>query len=241
MSEMIKQVGSSIEALRKEFETITHNLANVNTAGYKRRTNSFSRILQQHLGEKESGGEIQLEGSFDFNQGALTQTHRSLDMAIYGKGFFVIETPDGPVYTRNGSFQLNQNGQLVDGLGRLVAGEAGPIGLPADTEVSQITISKDGAVSFDGAEAGRLRIVDFGEDERELVPCGHSSFRARNDAEPEPAQNAVIKQGYQEASNVQMIEELVDMIMVSRLYEANMKMITGTTEATRSLMSVAMG
>lgn len=242
MSDITRQVGSSISALTKEFEVITNNLANVSTAGYKRRANAFTKVLEQHMAQGQSPvGEIRVDSSYDFSQGALTQTGRSLDMAIYGNGFFVVETPDGPVYTRNGNFHLNQNGQLADGLGRLIQGQAGPINLPGDVEVSQVLISQEGVVSFDGNEAGQLNIVDFDGNENQLVPCGHGSFRVTGDAQPGPAANAVVMQGYQEASNVRMMEELVNMIMVSRLYEANMKMISGTAEASRSLMSVAMG
>jgi flagellar hook-basal body protein len=161
----IEQVTSSINALTEEFNAVTHNLANVSTVGYKRICNAFVRSLQAQLAgqEEELCGTIGLETHLDFSQGNLTETGRSLDFAIYGKGFFVIETPEGPLYTRNGIFYTNQNGQITDCDGRIVAGQAGPVTLPPGTALSQISVSADGSISANGVAVGKFNIVDLEE------------------------------------------------------------------------------
>ena len=244
MAEIIDQISPSIDALMQEFYIITHNLANVSTTGYKRRCNAFSRSLEaQGAGEETySPGEIDLNSVFDFSQGGITVTGRPLDFSLYGKGFFVIETPEGPLYTRNGMFHRNQNGQIVNFEGNTVAGEAGPITIPAGVGLSQLNVSSDGNISAGETTIGKFKFVDFKDDENKLVPAGASCFRMPDeDVVPAAAENIVVKQGYQERSNVKLVDELVDMIMVSRLYEANMKFVSAEQQAFSSIIGVAMG
>jgi len=244
MSEITDQVSTSIDALMQEFYVITHNLANVSTVGYKRMCNAFSKSLEaREAGEETySPGTIDLSSAFDFSQGSIVETGRPLDFALYGKGFFVIETPEGPLYTRNGTFRTNQNGQVVDCNGRIVAGEAGPITIPSNIGLSQLYVSSDGTISAGGLAIGRFGLVDFADNESKLIPVGANCFQMpEEDIEPVAAEQIVVKQGYQEASNVKMIDELVDMIMVARLYEANMKLLSAQSEASKSIMGVAMG
>lgn len=244
MSEITEQVGASLDALTKEYEIITHNLANAGTAGYKRRCNAFSKVLeaQDTNTQTYTPGSVDLNSSFDFSQGGIVETGRELDFALYGKGFFVIETPNGPLYTRNGTFSTNQNGQIVDFQGRIVAGQAGAITIPNNVSLSQLFVSSDGKISAEGTAIGQFRLVDFGDNEDKLVPAGSNCYHMTEaDIQPAPAENVVVKQGYQEASNVEIIDELVDLIMVSRLYEANMNFINAGKDTSSSLMSVAMG
>ncbi|MHC4359755.1 MAG: flagellar hook-basal body protein [Planctomycetota bacterium] len=243
MSELTTLIGSGIDGLTREFNIIAHNLANVSTAGYKRRCNTFSKSLTaQGAGTTAETGDVaDLYATFDFSQGSFIETGRSLDFALCGKGFFVIETPDGPLYTRNGMFRLDQNGQIVDSAGRIVAGQDGPISIPPEVGLSQISASSDGTLSAAGATVGKFKLVDFKDKESELVAAGLNCFQAPETAVPQPPENLVVKQGLQENSNVQMVEELVDMIMVTRLYEANIKFISVTQDTSESLMNVAMG
>ena len=244
MSEITDQVSATVEALTQEFNIITHNMANVSTAGYKRRCNAFSKSLDsRETGEQTYyPGEIDLNSVFDFSQGSIVETGRKLDFALYGKGLFVIETPEGPLYTRNGTFHANQNGQIVDSAGRTVAGQAGPIVIPSTVGISQLHVSSDGTISAGDTTIGKFRLVDFGDNADKLVPAGANCFwMPDEDIVPVEAENVVVKQGYQEQSNVQIIDELVDMIMVSRLYEANMNLLDAQKQASSSIMSVAMG
>ena len=238
------QVSSSINALMQEFDIIAHNLANVSTVGYKRKCNAFSKSLEaQGVGQQSnSAGGIDVNSEFDFSQGSIVETGRPLDFALHGRGFFVIETPTGPLYTRNGAFGTNQNGQIVDFAGRIVAGGAGPITVPAGAALSQLNVRGDGSISIGNTAIGKLRVVDFQDNENKLVPAGENCYRMpEQDITPVAAENVVVKHSYQEASNVRMVDELVDMLMVSRLYEANMKFVAAQKEASSSLLSVAMG
>jgi len=244
VADTITQVSSSIDALMQEFYVITHNLANASTVGYKRVANAFSRALEAQgaFADTYSPGTIELNSAFDFSQGGIVETGRPLDLALHGKGFFVVEAPEGPLYTRNGMFQTNRNGQIVTSDGRIVACEAGPITVPQDVGISELTVSGDGSVSSRGTALGKLRLVDFKENENKLLAVGASCFRMPDqDVVPAAAEHIVIKQGYQESSNVKIVDELVDMVMVSRLYEANMKLLSAQKEASSSIMGVAMG
>lgn len=244
MAEFIEQISSSIDGLSQEFNIIAHNLANVSTVGYKRRCNSFSQSLEEQkaVTQENLPGGVDLSSTFDFSQGSIVETSRPLDLALYGKGFFLIETTEGALYTRNGTFQTNQNGQIVDTQGRIVAGEAGPLSIPSNIAMSEFNVSNDGSISAGGVALGKFRLVDFQDNENKLVPVGDSCYRMPEEGiQPVTAENIVVKQGYQEASNVKIIDELVDMIMVSRLYEANMRFISARKDASSSLMSVAMG
>jgi len=244
MSELTDQVSSSIDALTKEFEIISHNLANVSTSGFKRRCNAFSQYIEtpEAVTETYSPGSIELNSVFDFSQGNIVETGRPLDFALYGKGFFVIETPNGPLYRRNGMFCTNQNGQIMDSQGRIIAGQAGPITIPSDVgNEPQINVSSDGSISAGGIAIGKFRLVDFGDNEDTLVPYGENCYAMPDEnIQPVAAENIVVKQGYQEASNVKIIDELVDMIMVSRLYEANMKFFTASMEVANTIISAIM-
>jgi flagellar basal-body rod protein FlgF len=242
MPEITAQVGPTLRGLTRELDIIAHNLANVNTAGYKRRVNDFTKALMTQSGSASADGteSVALQTALDFTQGNLIETGRSLDMALYGSGFFVIETPQGPLYTRSGAFRVNPNGQLVDLAGRTVAGDAGPLTLPPTVDLTQITIAGDGRIMTADGPIGKFKLVDFQEQQNKLVPVGLNCYQAPVDITAVTAGNVVVKQGFQEGSNVQMVEELVDMIMVSRLYEANMKSISKNSEASKSLLDVAM-
>ena len=243
MAEISSQISSTIDGLTQEFNIIAHNLANVSTAGFKRKCSTFSKsLIDQGAGAiEETGGEIDLYTTFDFSQGTFVRTGRSLDFALHGKGFFVIETPDGPLYTRNGMFQLDKNGQIADSSGRIVAGQSGPISIPPSTGLSQINVSSDGNISAAGASIGKFKLVDFKDKEGELIAAGLNCFHAPETAVPQPPENLIVRQGFQENSNVKMVEELVDMIMVTRLYEANMKFMSVNKETLDGLLGVAMG
>ena len=237
------ELGTSVNSLTKQYDVIAHNLANINTAGYKRTVNSFSRELMARLCEVEDEsvpeGQIKINSVLDFSQGSLLKTDRSLDAAINGKGFFVVETPDGPLYTRNGMFQVNLQGQLVDDEGRIVSGLDGPIIIPSGVRVQEINIGEDGNINTAGGSLGRLKVVDFKEDEAKIFSAGRNCFGAPRGVQPGAAEKVSIRQGYQENSNVNRMEELVDMITVSRLYEINMKLLVRRRENAKAIIGVA--
>lgn len=238
------QLGSSVDALVKEYETISHNLANINTTGYKRKVNAFTRELMDKMSDptEVQQGEINIKGALDFTMGDLLKTGRPLDLAIGNKGFFVIETPNGPLYTRNGIFHLDKTtGQLIDINGRMVAGADGPIVVPSDIGESQIGIAEDGHIMAGDAEIGTLKVVEFGEDEGGLISAGYNCYMAPDGVNPTDTTNASIKQGFQENSNVNLAQELIAMMKVSNLYNTNMKLLGKRHEISKAILGVANG
>lgn len=227
---------SGIESLSHQFRTATENLANAATPGFKR------RLAVAGEGGKSAGSPVVTAPAVDFSQGRLVRTGRPLDAAISGDGFFVVETPDAPggrVYTRSGVFRPNERRQLVDGAGRLVAGVGGPIVLPESVSPSQIEIGRDGQVTAAGQAIGRLQIVRF-EDPSVLTAVGASCFSAPGTASPTAATEATVSSGFQEGSNVSTVRELVDLIQITRLYQANMKTISKQDERMGQILKVLM-
>lgn len=239
MSDTLEVTSSTLEALADQYRSIAHNLANVSTTAYKRRLSVFSQSLLEQMQTGEAPEEVSEQTCIDFTQGVLAQTDRPLDLAIDGKAFFELETPDGPLYTRNGTFRTNQEGQLVDFSGRTVAGAAGPIVVPSSVSLGQVQVSGDGTVSAAGQGIGRLKLVSF-QEATQLEPIGGSCFRAPTDAVREDDQTAAVHQGYREASNVSIVEELVELIMVTRLYEANVTAMLSQDERMETILQVAM-
>ena len=237
MGTSIEATGSSIEALTQQYRVITHNLANANTAGFKRQIGSMS----QSTDGTSAAGEIEDNVSVDFGPGRLVHTGRPMDFALDGdKGFFVLETPEGPLYTRNGVFRANAQGQMVDAAGRMVSGEGGPLVIPSSVGVNGINVAKDGSVSGSGQRIGKIKVVEF-DDPTKLIPAGGVSFTAPEGVSPKPATNTAVYQRFQEGSNVVAVEELVDLITLSRLYEANFKAIGSQDDQMKSIIQVAMG
>lgn len=237
---------STMEALGARYEAIAHNLANVSTAGYKAIIFAFASSQAVAAATETAVAPVREElgtvvGSpvLDFSQGHLVRTERPLDLALNGKGFFVLETPQGPLYTRNGSFQTNAQGQLVDGAGRTVAGEGGPLMIPQGAAGQSLQVGSDGRLMAGRTEIGKLRLVEF-TDPQVLTPAGQSALQAPAGTAPAAATKTTVHQGYQEASNVSAVEELVGLITVSRLYEANAKVVQLNSEASRTLLNVAL-
>jgi len=234
---MIDSVGAtaaSMEAVNRQYEAITHNLANSSTTAFKR------TLCVQTSGDGGDAGPAGIAPtlSVDFTQGNFIQTDRPLDLALSGPGFFTLETPGGVLYTRNGTFQTNAEGQLVDAFGRVVAGENGPIVIPRSAASSSVNVAADGRVTAAGAPVGKLRIAEF-KDLQALTPVGQGAYRTA--APPDPAAKTTVRQGYQEGSNVNVVEELVGLITAARAYEANLKVVQAGSERTKSLLQVALG
>lgn len=248
MPNAIDPAASSLEALGTQYEAITHNLANANTVGFKRRLTVFQQALQASMAPAGTPGATAATttqtgvgslGLIDFSQGAAVATGRPLDLALSGKGFFVLETAAGEQYTRKGVFALNKQNQIVDTSGRLLAGEGGPIVVPPTVAMDKIQISGDGTVWAAGANIGKIKLVEF-PDPQVLKPAGDNCFRIAPGTKSDAAKGTTVQQGYQESSNISVVQELVDLIMVSRLYEANSKFVQAQSDKSKELLQVAM-
>jgi len=232
-------LSGTLEAMRDRFRTVTHNLANANTVGFKKRRSLFAEMLADKTGGAAGG--VTQTSAIDYTQGMAVQTDRPLDLCLTGEAFFALDTPDGRHYTRNGAFHLNPNRQLVDFAGRTVAGTGGPITLPAGASPADVSVSRNGRLTANGVAFGQLAITRF-ENRDLLRPQGGNVFLAPEGAGPVDAEPEAfsIQQGFQEGSNVAVIEELVDLIMVSRLYEANLKSVTRQDDSAKHILGVAM-
>jgi len=246
MADSSVSVTSSLEALTREYRAITHNLANANTAGFKRTRTSFRQLLDTEVARPAAPNEtaptkIDTLHQTDFAQGMLTQTGRSLDVALEGNGLFVVSTPQGPLYTRAGKFRTSAERQLVDGAGQTVQGSGGPITLPAGRSAEDVTVGTDGAVSVDGQQVGKLSVV-VPTDPSQLVSVGAGRYRLGEAGQviEAAAKDFRVHQGFVESSNVSVVEELVGLITVTRLYEANLKTISIQDEAAKQIVQVAM-
>ncbi len=221
--------GSGMMPRMLKVEVIANNLANINTTGFKR-DSIFVQIMKdtgvaQETGNGDLSG-LNVREYTDFSEGSLSPTSNKLDLAIQGSGFFVVQTPGGPRYTRNGSLSLSTDGTIVNAQGCPVMGTGGPIQLPDMQKLSQgdISINETGEVSVDGKKLGRLEIASF-SDTSVLKKDGGTNFVS--DVPPTAGvadgKNISIRQGYLEESNVNGIEEMVQMIELSRSFESAQK------------------
>ena len=245
MSSFPLTTASSLEALTEQYRAITNNLANVNTPGFKRTRTSFQQLLDQAAAAAAADeslppqAEVTAISGVDFSQGALSHTGRALDLALGGEGFFVLETPDGPLYTRSGKFHVNVQRQLVDGAGRLVASQGGPITIPPEVSPMAVLVSSDGVLHAGSEELGKLQVAQF-EHPSELIPVGSGCFQAPDAAGRKEAENFSVHQGSVESSNVSLVEELIGLITVTRLYQANIKSMTTQDQAMKQILDVAL-
>lgn len=248
MSDFMNVTASDLGALRKQYQAITHNLANANTVGYKRQVSNFRRVMDNVSGGGDStpgtqhlGRQVRNNVHLDFTQGVLDATGRPLDLGIDGEGaFFVLETAQGPLYSRNGSFHLSPEGKLVDAGGRQVAGQNGQLTIPSTVSELQIQIARDGTVSAGETTFGKIKLVRV-EDTTKLKPAGSGCYRLPAKERPQADKDARLHQGTLEKSNVNAVEELVKLIQVTRLYEAGVKTIRSQDDRLQNLMRVAQG
>ena len=147
----------------------------------------------------------------------MAATANPYDLAINGRGYFVVQTPEGERYTRNGSFELNAQNQLINKQGQIILGEGGPIAFEAN-DVG-ITIGRDGTVSSSGGVRGRLRIVD-GNQPRAFEKAGDNLFRLVAGAQTQTVTTTDLRQGALESSNVTPVLALSRMIEVTRAYQS---------------------
>lgn len=216
---MVESV-ETLLAQQQRLSQVTNNLANVDTAGYKKESVTFDEMLYNVSRDRQRVGKA-LNILTSHQQGVVQQTGNELDLAITGPGFFKIDTPQGPRYTRAGNFELDVDGQLRMPGGGLVVGEGGPI----VANGNKVTIDRAGRVEVDGQFVNQLTIVTFA-DLRDLEKEGGNLFRAKgNAAQEEVVEDPDVKQGFIEKANVNTIEEMGELIDLHRAYEGQQRMI----------------
>lgn len=219
--------------LQEMVDNTAHNLSNANTTGFKKSLMaSMAQVDIQRNDEYKlhQDEEHQMsENYIDFEQGSLVGTENPFDVALEGDGFFSIETANGVRYTRNGSFTRNGMGELVTLQGNRVLDVNGsPISLD---EARDMSVSSAGVIYADGVSVGQLALVDFEDKRSALSREGYNLFSLRDpEAQPQAALNARVKQGFVEASNVNIVDAMVEMIRFQRNYEMDQRAVTSCDE-----------
>lgn len=220
-------------ASKQRMNIIANNLANGLSPGYKGEKLMFVEYLSKPKGADRLGKLSFVQDiavARNMREGDVTETGNDLDFAIHGSGWFVVATAAGQRYTRNGHFRLNEEGQLVTGAGDPVHGRRGePIVFqPGDT---RIVVKGDGTVTADGQDRGRIRLVNF-SNEQTLRKVSGNLYRS--DVQPIEELDASIIQGALEKSNVQPILEITAMIDALRSYQGTQKLIENEHDRQRS-------
>jgi len=238
---------TGMTAQQTQLDVISHNLANTSTTGFKRNNAVFEDLVYQNLRQVGAQADEQnqlptglhvglgvnvVATSRKFTQGSVQQTDNNLDVAIDGKGFLEITQPDGTTaYTRDGSFQVDSQGRMVTANGLPVAP-----GITVPPGTTSISIAQDGTVSaiVSGNTApqqlGQLMMASF-INPAGLEPVGQNLFKESAASGPpqegQPGTNGlgIIKQGFLENSNVNVVEELINMIQTQRAYDLNSKAV----------------
>ncbi|MCX8022909.1 MAG: flagellar basal-body rod protein FlgF [Syntrophorhabdaceae bacterium] len=223
---MLKGIYSTMSGkfvTEKRMEKIANNISNALTAGYKSSRPAINIIKAegdqgQTVTKDETFISI-LESYIDFSEAPLVETKNALDLAIDGNGFFVVSTKEGDMYTRNGQFTLDKDKKLTTLDGMPVLGERGIITIDGRMG-GDIKIENDGSIYVDKVLVDKLKIVDF-KDKRVLKHFGSSRFvKVDPNAQETPPEKFSVKQGCYEASNVDVIKEMVDMVSALRAYES---------------------
>jgi flagellar basal-body rod protein FlgF len=230
-------------ALSRELDVVANNIANVNTTGFKAEGSIFEEYLNSNARADTSGNRVSFvrdRGTWhDLSAGPVEKTGNPLDVAVDGNALLVVQTPRGERYTRNGSFQINAQGQLVTSEGNPVLGEAGPITFqPTDNQVS---ISADGTISVREGSAktdsqrGTLRMVSVANAQN-LQKDGGSTFSVAGET-PQATKASRIVQGTVEKSNVRAVVEMTRMIEVTRSYTQIANMLSQQADLQKTSMN----
>jgi flagellar basal-body rod protein FlgF len=211
--------------LQRRMDIAANNLANVNTTGFKADALVVEETTPSETYSLEGPRSIRYARDIslarDLRQGAIALTGNPLDLAIEGNSYFIVQGPDGPLYTRDGAFTLDGDGQLVTRDGRPVLSQAGtPIVIDPRGEAP--TIGRDGAIRIAGVEAGRIGTASF-DRPGALEKIGENLWSAGDQA-PLPGEGQII-QGALEESNVIAIAELTNLIQITRAYESAARIV----------------
>ncbi|MCS6955833.1 MAG: flagellar hook-basal body protein [Candidatus Calescibacterium sp.] len=238
--EGMQRAVESMSYLVKVQEIMTNNLANASTTGYRQDVTvvgNFGDLLQKNMKSIELTGmdnsaevvvndnpTLAIKQKTSFAKGNLARTDIEFDFALDGNGFFVVSTPNGVRYTRNGSFTVDSEGVLKTKDGAVVLGQKGPIKIQG----AKFEVKEDGSVFVNNQVVDKLMVVDF-QDYGALVKEGATYFKLSRDVQPvEP--NTRVLQGFLETSNVNPIKEMVNMVNVLRSFEMSQKVLQSQDE-----------
>jgi flagellar basal-body rod protein FlgG len=227
MLDGIYQGAAAMKGLEKWQDAISDNIANSSVSGF--RATGVAMRGEGPVAAPEGdfaaslGSLVKADAKVDYSAGLRLSSDSPLDVAIDGDSFFTVRDPDGSTrYTRDGRFHVSPGGQLMDSTGAAVMSPTGPIGGLANGDV---TIDARGNVFQNGSEAGKINLVTI--DRPELLARSSNGFAVNGESDPgiNNVDDPVLITGFYEASNVSVLREMVNMINVSRAYEANSKSI----------------
>ncbi|WP_027185740.1 flagellar basal-body rod protein FlgF [Desulfovibrio inopinatus] len=235
--------------------TITNNLANANTSGYKKDRLTFEDTFIRYAHDWEPNPRPSIRTkkllpdsyvvakprlalqTVDFSQGPLQVTGNKLDLALNGPGFFKVQSDEGEMYTRNGEFYRSNEGILVNTEGYTVLGDGGEIEIP---DGRRIDIDRGGRIFVDGAQIGTIDVVSV-DNEEGLMKVGQNLFTPKDGAAVGEAavdvNETTVNQGYLEKTNIQVVEEMAHMIETQRAHEAYTKVLQTTDTLDKSTIS----
>lgn len=238
MNRAIYPILSGALAQERQMQVFANNMANVNTTGFKQDDQAFTSVMAraqvsgsalaqpagfgQQIGLRPPGSAERVFVAphamhTSFEAGRIKITGNPLDMAIDGRGFFEVKTPEGLRYTRNGMFSLDAQGKLVTNLGHPVMGTKGEITVPSGT----VNVSRGGAIQVDGKPVATIKVMEFPD---EQMPQKHREGLLASD-HGKLSKNPQIQGGHIEESNVNSIGEMAKMIQGMRNYESSQKLI----------------
>jgi flagellar basal-body rod protein FlgG len=226
-------VSGSLAAVNK-LDVLANNLANVNTPGYKKDRIRFESVLAasgapgRGDGAREAPVLVEERYAIDFSVGDIRYTGNTFDLALDGEGFFVVNTPEGKAYTRQGNFRVDANGKLVTADGYEVLGGGAPIVIRGGT----VSFDAQGKMFVEGIESGLIDVVDFPRP-YDLRKAGSALFvPSIPDAVSQSAVGTKVMQGNLEGSNVNAVEEMVRMIEATRSSESCQRLIQNYDQMT---------
>lgn len=197
-------------------DATSHNVSHATKPGFRREVMQFQAVYDEAEIAAPSASMVT-----DFSQGIMEYSGNKFDVAIDGPGFFTVQGPDGPLYTRSGVFEMNGQGQVVTPEGFKVLGEGGPIILPMDLNRDQLEILPDGSISAGGQVFDQLKLTTF-QNPESLERAGSTMFARTDDTRISPVESQV-RQGYRELGNTTIVQEMVQMISGARMFEAAQK------------------
>ena len=229
MDRLIYTAMTGAKHILEQQATTSHNLANATTTGFRAQIDQFRAVPVQGAALPTRAFVVDSTTGSDFRAGAIQHTGRELDVAVQGDGWIAVQAADGTeAYTRNGSLKMDENGVLQTGSGLAVLGDGGPLSIPPGRNIA---VAKDGTISLvpDGSAAtgltsiGRLKLVN--PPQADLVRGDDGLFRLKdgNAADADPKVGVI--SGALEASNVNVVDEMVNMISLARQFDMQLKLL----------------
>ena len=220
---------------------VAHNLANATSTGFRAELHKLRAVEVQTEALRTRAFTVDASVANNFDQGALQRTGRAYDVALQGKGWLAVQMPDGSeAYTRNGSLDVSANGILQTHDGKPVLGDGGPVTIPPDNEIS---IGADGSISASQPDqpgvvnvVAQLKLVN--PPEADLVRGDDGLFRVRGGAPAQADPNVRVAGGYLEGSNVNVVDQMVQMISLARQFEMQTRMLSTAEQNDRAAAQV---